>query len=390
LEAEIRVAVFSPDFFARTNSMKPSRRTAILSFLIATLALLTACGSTSSSVLPSGQSFLYVANQGSQNISAFKRDPSSGALTPLAASPFPAIVRPSFLSPTLVVDPKNLLLFVLGDNSSGGKLSVFVIDPGSGVLTPAPGSPLSLGSAAVVRSLSVDPQGDFVYVGTQGAGILGWRIDRSRRTLVPVPGSPFGDKNIPYTATVDSASKFLYTTEFTNGMETFAISPDSGALKMVNGPFYIPNNVPLAFTMHQSGKYAYVMGDANDLTLKLWVCAVNPSNGAVSAVEQETNTDPPILALSPDGKFLFSTFGTYGTPYGAPFVLTHSPDPLKPLLPTAAVVSPDSSFVYAVATGQGPGSLSVFSLDDVTGALSPIAGSPYAVGAGPTAIAITH
>jgi len=66
--------------------------------------------------------------------------------------------------------------------------------------------------------------------------------------------------------------------------------------------------------MYQSSKYAYVMGDAEDLTLKLWVCAVNPSNGAVSVVEQETNTDPPVLALSPDGKFLFSTFGTYGTP----------------------------------------------------------------------------
>ena len=374
--------------------MRPRLYCVSFFFLIAILALSTGCGSSSNNVFPPGQSFVYVANLGSQNISAFKRDPSGGTLTPVAGSPFPAIVRPGFLSPSLMVDPKNLMLFALGGDTSGGHLSAFVINPDNGALTPAPGSPFSLGSEASARSLSVDPQGHFVYVGTQGAGILGWRIDRGGRTLVPVHGSPFGDKNKAYTATVDAASKFLYTTEFTSGMETFAIDPDSGALKMVNGPFYIPYNAPLAFTMHQSGQYAYVMGDANDLTLQLWVCAVNPSDGAVSAVEREWNGAPiVVLALSPDGKFLFSTFGMFATPYGSPFLFTYFPEPLKSLLPTAAVVSPDSSFVYAVANGQlqsDPGSLSAFSLDETAGSLSPIAGSPYTVGVGPTAIAMTH
>jgi len=146
-----------------------------------------------------------------------------------------------------VVDPKNLLLFALGRSTGGQKLSVFVIDPDSGALTPAPGSPVGLGSAFTAYSLSVDPQGRFVYVGTQGAGILGWRIDRSGRRLVPVQGSPFGDKNLPYTVTVDSASTFLYTTESTNGIETFAIDSESGVLKLVNGPFYVPHSASLGF-----------------------------------------------------------------------------------------------------------------------------------------------
>jgi len=370
--------------------MRPRTSFAVLLFLAILLALSTGCGTAvSNKPFPPGQSFVYVANNGSQTISVFKRDISTGALTEISGSPFAASVQPAFWSPTLTVDPKNLMLFSLGCNAGKGQLSVFVIDPDTGTLSTASGSPF-IGSCGM-RSISVDPQGRFVYA--SGDRILAWRIDRSHRTLIPVQGSPFGDSAHPYQgATVDNLGKFLYIAEYTHGIETFAIDPNSGALTLANGPFYIWNNAPFSISMYPSGDYAYVQGDADDLSLKLSVCAVIPSDGAVSFLEQEWG-GVPLLALTPDGNFLITSLGIYSTPAGEPYLYGYSPDPLKSLLPTAAAVSPDSRFVYASANGalqSDPGSLSAFSLDETTGTLSPIPGSPYAVGAQPVAVAMTY
>jgi 6-phosphogluconolactonase (cycloisomerase 2 family) len=42
--------------------------------------------------------FLYVANDGSANVSGFRLDASTGALTPMSGSPFPAGNHPQFIT----------------------------------------------------------------------------------------------------------------------------------------------------------------------------------------------------------------------------------------------------------------------------------------------------
>jgi 6-phosphogluconolactonase len=42
--------------------------------------------------------FLYVASHGAANIAGFRLDASSGALTPISGSPFPAGNHPDFLA----------------------------------------------------------------------------------------------------------------------------------------------------------------------------------------------------------------------------------------------------------------------------------------------------
>jgi len=347
---------------------------------IAVLALSVGCGSSSNSLLPSRQSFVYVANQGSQNISAFKRSPSAGTLTPVAGSPFAATV-PLNLFTSLEVDPKNQFLFAL----VGGQLAVFVIDPTTGAPSPASGSPFSF-PACSTRSLSVDPQGRFVYVGTQCAGILGWRIDRTNHVLVPLQGSPFGDVGTTYGTAVDPAGKFLYAAEMQD-ISTFAIDPGTGSLTLANGPFYIPGEAPEYITMHPSGTFAYVFGENQELNTELWDCIVNPVNGAVSAFQNENQLYPS--AITPDGKFFISPPGIYKV-IDSGQLLEVSP---TSALSGVDVVSSDSQFIYSPAAGRSqsdPGSVSVFSLDETTGATTMVPGSPYPVGAYPTAIALTH
>ena len=372
--------------------MRPRTTFAALLLVTALLPLMMGCGTASpSKPFPAGQSFVYVGNNGPQTISGFKRDISTGALTEVPGSPFAASVQAELWSPTFAVDPENQMLFSLGSDAGKGQLSVFLIDPDTGTLSTASGSPFNC--SCIVRSISVAPQGRFVYVAAVDKGIFAWRIDRAHRTLVPVRGSPFGESTHPYQgATVDNAGKFLYTAEYTHGIETFAIDQNTGALELVNGPFYIPHNAPLSITMHPSGNYAYIQGDANDLSLKLWVCAVIPSDGAVSALEQEWG-GVPLLALTPDGNFLITSVGLYWTLPSEPYLWGYSADPLESLLPAAVAVTPDNHFVYATtstAQQSDPGSLSVFLLDETTHSLTPIPGSPYTVGANPVAIAVTH
>jgi len=79
---------------------------------------------------PSG-AFAYILNQSSNSISAFTVDFTTGALSPIAGSPFTVIdgVEPVAAS----VDPWGKTLYVV--NQSSNSISIFAIDATSGALT---------------------------------------------------------------------------------------------------------------------------------------------------------------------------------------------------------------------------------------------------------------
>jgi 6-phosphogluconolactonase (cycloisomerase 2 family) len=76
----------------------------------------------------SGQ-FLYVANLGTNNISAFSVDSTTGATTQLTGSPFTGGTGPLYAT----VDPGGKFLYV--SNQSSKDISRFQIDPTAGTLS---------------------------------------------------------------------------------------------------------------------------------------------------------------------------------------------------------------------------------------------------------------
>ncbi len=72
---------------------------------------------------------LYVANQGSNNLSAFEVDPSTGVLSTLVVSPISTITSPT----TLAFDSVNHFLFVAG--SAPPQIQTYAEDTGTGALT---------------------------------------------------------------------------------------------------------------------------------------------------------------------------------------------------------------------------------------------------------------
>ena len=76
-----------------------------------------------------GNRFLYVANQGSNNLSVFQVDPGTGALTTATVSPIATITSPT----ALALDTVNHFLFVAG--SAPPQIQTYLEDTGTGALT---------------------------------------------------------------------------------------------------------------------------------------------------------------------------------------------------------------------------------------------------------------
>jgi 6-phosphogluconolactonase len=128
--------------------------------------------------------FLYVANSGSSNLSAFSicdnpsttclTNPPDGALIALAASPFAAGLAPV----AMALDPTSKFLYVV--DSQSNQASEYKVSTGTGALTSLSTSPIGTGNTPVwiaIRpgSATVQSTGGtttFVYVANQGASTI--------------------------------------------------------------------------------------------------------------------------------------------------------------------------------------------------------------------------
>jgi 6-phosphogluconolactonase len=129
--------------------------------------------------------FLYVASAFSPQISGFRIDAETGALTPVPGSPF-TVPGPTGPSVAIALDP--LGRFVFSTHAGDGTVWLLRIDHATGRLTPS-------GSAETGDFLgnppAVDTSGRFVYAAGANFKVWGFSVDVARGGLRPLPGSPF-------------------------------------------------------------------------------------------------------------------------------------------------------------------------------------------------------
>src|SRR4029077_5005315 len=147
------------------------------------------------------QYVVFVGNEGSNDVSAFAVNNTTGALTAVPGSPFAA-----------GTDPKAMALYgssaLYVANAGSNNVSAYSIDEGTGALAPLLPGPSTIATGKSPTSVVVVPGASVVYVANHGGSndISAFSID-----LTPVPGSPFPAGGNPLSLAVGGGGKFLYS-----------------------------------------------------------------------------------------------------------------------------------------------------------------------------------
>lgn len=247
--------------------------------------------------------FLYVLNQGSGSISAFSINSARGLLTELAGSPF--AVQPG---PTAIAISQSSN-FVYVANGTSSTVSAFSINS-DGTLSAVPGSPFSTAFGTNLSWVVIDPKGRFVYASDfANNAIYGFAV-QSNGALSPLSGSPFTlDASNPLGMTTDTTGSFLYVADeqinlFSSGttgtVSGYTIG-SSGALKQILGsPFFTGNNTTASsfVIVDPSNTFLY---NTNPSTSNITASMINSSTGAVTLVPSSpigVSTSPGWIAVS--------------------------------------------------------------------------------------------
>jgi 6-phosphogluconolactonase (cycloisomerase 2 family) len=337
--------------------------------------------------------FVYVTNEQSLNISAYKMNPTTGVLTPVSGSPFRTDAATAPVS--VAVHPSGKFVYV----ASIDLVSAYEVNPTSGALTPVFGSPFPAGQEPF--SVAVDPTGKFAYIPDIASNnVLAYTIDPTTGELTPVSGSPFPAGTGPRSVAVDPTSGFAYVTNApflpsAGNVSGYTINPTSGALTPVSGSPFPAGAEPDSVAVDPGGKFVYV---ANVSSSDVSGYTINPTTGALTPMSGSpfSSKSPVSVAVDPSGKFVYvanNDFPYIGTvsayevnpTTGALTPVSGSPFPAG-TNPRSVAVDPGGKFVYVANILSN--NVSGYTINPTTGALTTISGSPFPAGTRPNSVAI--
>ncbi|HEX9140331.1 MAG TPA: beta-propeller fold lactonase family protein, partial [Steroidobacteraceae bacterium] len=185
-------------------------------------------GADASAVAVAPGPYAYVANSSGASLSAYGMDASSGALTPVAGSPFAIGASPN----GLVVDDSGTHVYAAESQPNG--VAGYSIDSASGALTAIAGSPFH--ASYVVSAPVMDGEGKRLHV-ANGTDVDCFWINSSAGDLSELGLSTTGGKAIALA--MDRTDNFLYVLDNVNNqVEVFSVAPTDGSLTLINGsPF---------------------------------------------------------------------------------------------------------------------------------------------------------
>jgi 6-phosphogluconolactonase (cycloisomerase 2 family) len=249
--------------------------------------------------------------------------------------------------------PPTRLVLVANSDSGDNTLSIFTLDVATGALARHAASPFSGGLGLNPASVAVTPSGRFAYVANTGTSdISALAISPATSAIALIAPSPYSvaPKPSPQFVAVDPTGRFAYVALSADWVEAYAINAGTGALTPIVGSAgEAPSTSPRHIAIDPSGRFAYV---ANGTSNSITVYGIDQTTGAL--------TSPQVLPL------MF-------TPPNAP-------------LPVAIAIDPLGKYAYVANSGTN--SVSAFTLDTTTGALTEMAMSPITVPGGPNSVAV--
>jgi 6-phosphogluconolactonase len=361
-------------------------------------------------------SILYVTNSGSDNVSGYSINATSGILAAIPGSPFSNVSGPS----AMAVSSNGFFAYVTNGRTS--TVAAFRVST-EGALLSVPTTPSNPNPAPVEAApgtLAIAPNTKHVYVGNSGTDkVTAFNIEASGAlTLIPQTAGTTNPVAVngadPAAIAITPNGQFLYVANSgSNDITAFSIGA-TGLLSLIApsgahaNPIKTSVTAPKGMAISPNGSFLYV-ANSSAHTVAVFQIGTNGLLTLVPPAGSNTNpiptggTTPSSLMISLNGRFLYSANGG-GTisafTIGSDGLLTLVPSAagtLNPVsagvnaTPVALTMSPDGRFLYVAnnVTTLG-GRVSAFTTNPETGALVPLTalvGNPFLAGTTPSAIA---
>jgi 6-phosphogluconolactonase len=283
--------------------------------------------------------------------------------------------------------------------ANNNQVSIFQVDSSTGsvISTPLPATGPALGGGLALTSTN------FLYAADSGNNAVdAYSVNTSSGALTTVSGSPYTVASGQGASgmSVDSAGKFLFVPQHnTNQVAAFTIN-SAGQLTMVPGSPFSTGSFPVQSIVDPSGKYLYV---SNNMDALGGISAYTiGSNGVLTPIPGApfttlVNGGPAGMAVHPNGNFLYIAMAgvtAAGTQVVGQMINTTtgalSPIPGSPFAvgnePTEVAIDPAGKFLFA--SNLADNTVSVFTIDSSSGMLTPVGGSPFMTGPNPTEMVV--
>jgi WD40 repeat protein len=295
---------------------------------------------------------------------------------------------------SVAFSPNGGLLAVANEDSEGPIL-IFTVNPTTGVPTL-----VSNPSVGPISSVAFSPNGDYLAAAWKGGGLYIFSVNPTTGALTEVTGSPFGVSH-PKAIAFSPDGSWLVATNDENGVSVYAVEHSTGAVKEVSGsPFGVSVTSTTEVALSPTGNLVATANSTEGVT----VFTVNHETGALTEVPGSPFAITPVwngevtsaeaLAFSPSGGLL-ATADLTNQAIGAVDVFSVDDKTGDLTNETNTLVSPPIAFVrhlgpWAVAfSADGEqlatanyselpyASTSVFGVNQATGGLTEVAGSPF-------------
>jgi 6-phosphogluconolactonase (cycloisomerase 2 family) len=248
----------------------------------------------------------------------------------------------------------------------------------------------------------------FAFVTNQGSNnVSGYTLNIASGSLNALPFSPFTTGFNPVSIAPDPLGRFVYTVAsgvwaYTINRSTLlSVVRNSGSYPVVPTlsavDFHSAGTQPNSLAVDPTGRFVYVAASGSK---NIWAYTISASTGALTLIPGSpfptgSSASPTAITVDPTGRFAYSTntdqnvaanntISAYSidSMTGALTPIPGSPFPTgSPAQASFVTVDPTGRFAYSANADRNvaaKNTISGYAIDGTTGALSPVPGSPFA------------